>query len=583
MKKMKMMKRVAMIALCMLILACTLVACGTTEAVLDTKFEGQSAEYYFAKLLMQNESARIKFMAAANGYDMDKTGFDDSQVDLSNAQNDPMRAPDATFFVDEAGNPIVETSDDPKISAFHAVNTPYLNTQGKPYYVSVEGAKNALKMVKPADTALLDLGAYNSFLETLSPLDIVRTVEVMRAQSAISTVDESGIFDTLMTWAGKFLGILTYATGGYYVLALFFFAIVVEIVLIYFSIKQQKTSQKQARLKPKEAAIRKKYAGRNDQKAQQALQQELQAMYQQEGVSMFGGCLPLLLQMPILIALYNIVIDPLHYVLGFGSGVSTALQRFAITAKAAGGLGVEITTGRGSIEVLSAAAGKLDGFRTFAWYSNAGQVATELEGVSPPNFSLFGLDMGLTPGFTPPYLLLLIPVLTFAAYFFSMKFTRKFSYQPNMGQTDAQMGCSNNMMDIMMPLMSVYITFITPAAVGIYWIFKCLIGMLKQFLLHKAIPMPVFTEEDYKRAERELKGKARPEDRASQSNSSGKKSLHEEDDEELPERKRDDSEEEEDSIYERRKKAEEEKKAKEAARRLEGAKLKEDRKNNKKK
>ena len=69
------------------------------------------------------------------------------------------------------------------------------------------------------------------------------------------------------------------------------------------------------------------------------------------------------------------------------------------------------------------------------------------------------------------------------------------------------MGCSNNMMDITMPLMSVYITFITPAAVGIYWIFKCIITTLKQFLLHKLMPLPVFTEEDYKRAEKELKAK----------------------------------------------------------------------------
>jgi YidC/Oxa1 family membrane protein insertase len=88
-----------------------------------------------------------------------------------------------------------------------------------------------------------------------------------------------------------------------------------------------------------------------------------------------------------------------------------------------------------------------------------------------------------------------------------MKLNRKFSYQPAM--QDPQMGCSNNMMDITMPLMSVYITFITPAAIGIYWIFKCIIGVLKQFVLHKLMPLPTFTEEDYKRAEKELKGKAR--------------------------------------------------------------------------
>jgi membrane protein insertase Oxa1/YidC/SpoIIIJ len=127
-----------------------------------------------------------------------------------------------------------------------------------------------------------------------------------------------------------------------------------------------------------------------------------------------------------------------------------------------------------------------------------------------------------------------------------------------------------------------------PAAVGIYWIFKCLITTVKQYVLHKAMPMPVFTEEDYKRAEREMKGKLRPEERAPLAGraTGAKKSLHSIDDEdELPARDRTarDFGEEEDSIYERRAKEAAQKKEAESAKRLESAKLKEDRKNNKKK
>ena len=118
-----------------------------------------------------------------------------------------------------------------------------------------------------------------------------------------------------------------------------------------------------------------------------------------------------------------------------------------------------------------------------------------------PNFNLFGLNMGLTPGFQKPYLLLLVPVLTFVAYFVSMKLTRKLTFQPQ--AQDPQMGCSNNMMDITMPLMSVYITFITPAAIGVYWIFKCVLGVGKQALLAVAMPIPKFTDEDYAKAEKE--------------------------------------------------------------------------------
>ena len=126
--------------------------------------------------------------------------------------------------------------------------------------------------------------------------------------------------------------------------------------------------------------------------------------------------------------------------------------------------------------------------------------------------------------------LLLIPILTFLAYFASMKLTRKMTYQPM--QDDKAMGCSNKVMDFMMPAFSVYIAFIMPAAIGVYWIFKCLIGMAKQAILHFAMPTPVFTEEDYKAAEKEMNVRA---DKAPKAKS-GKvvRSLHHIDDEDFP-------------------------------------------------
>ena len=102
------------------------------------------------------------------------------------------------------------------------------------------------------------------------------------------------------------------------------------------------------------------------------------------------------------------------------------------------------------------------------------------------------------------WLVALIPVITFLAYFFSMKMTRKLTYQPMSDNQQAQMGCSNKVMDIVMPLFSVFISFGVPAALGIYWIFKSLIGVVKQFILVKAMPIPKFTEEDYKAAEKEV-------------------------------------------------------------------------------
>ncbi len=564
MKQTKMMKRVLLVVLTLLLLVATLTSCGGGSSELDTvkkAGDGEGCKVYFTRILKLEgaEAAREAFVAASYGYNMLAEGFDDSKVG---------------------------TAEDPKDPA--AVT---YEKDGVLYTVSMDGARAAINLLKPQTDSVGDVSVFEADVAAMTEADVVTIVEMMRDEK----VDLSGnsFPGVILVWVGAFLRLLTSITGGYYVWALFFFAIVVEIALLYFGIKQQKTAQKQAALKPKEAAIRKKYAGRKDQKSQQALQQELQAFYQAEGVNMFGGCLPLLIQMPILIALYNIVINPLRYVLGKGEGVVNAINKFATTARAAGGLGIDITSSnRGSIELLSQIdePGKLAAIKDFAWFQNGEELAAEITDIAGnlPNFDLFGVNAGLTPAFQKPYILLLIPVLTFVAYFFSMKLTRKLSYQPNMGQTDAQMGCSNNMMDIMMPLMSVYITFITPAAVGIYWIFKSIITTVKQLILHKLMPMPVFTEEDYKRAEREMKGKLRPEERAPLAGrpTGAKKSLHSIDDEdELPARDRTarDFGEEEDSIYERRAKEAAQKKEAENAKRLESAKMKSDRKNNNKK
>lgn len=417
------------------------------------------------------------------------------------------------------------------------------------------------------------------------------TVTVVGLMSEIQeTIPQknTGVFDVILGGVGWLLKQITRITFNNYVLALFLFAIIVEIVLIFFAILQQKNSIKQAKLAPKERAIRKKYAGRNDQATQQKLQQEIQKLYQDEGFNPMSGCLPMLVQMPVVIALYRIVMDPLQYVFGYSAKLSEALSTYAAASPAAGGLGLEMTAARGNtIQLLSSLnAEQLENFKNFAYYSNAADF--DLSGVANLNFNVFGINTGLIPSFKEFSWLLIVPVLTFVAYFFSMKVARKLSYQP--AAQDAQTGCSNTMMDVTMPLMSVFITFVTPAAIGIYWIFKCLIGMLQKVILNKIMPLPKFSEEDYKKAERELKGKMRPEDRDPiEVPVKQKKSLHyidEEDD--LPPRERDRShgdEEEEDTPAERRLKeaarAEEERRAQKAN--LEAAPLKKDRKNDKKK
>lgn len=331
-------------------------------------------------------------------------------------------------------------------------------------------------------------------------------------QTNVELDGKGGFWDTLLGWIGTALGWITNTLGGgYYIIGICIFAILVEVLMLPLAIKQQKSSIKQAKLRPKEMAIRKKYAGRDDQVTRQKVATEIQELYQRENVSAASGCLPLLIQMPIILALYNIVVDPLHYVLGQASGMSSALGLYYSTARAAGGLGATVAQSRrGTIEILSRIGDQLEGIRDFMLLRNGEEVYGRMSNMTIPNFTLGGINLGEIPSFNGTKILLLVPVLTFVVYFLSMRLTKKFTYQPsNMtGVDERQAACSNWMMDITMPLMSVYIAFVVPALIGIYWMFKSIISTLSRFVISRVMPYPQFTEEDYRAAEREYAGKA---------------------------------------------------------------------------
>ena len=368
-----------------------------------------------------------------------------------------------------------------------------------------------VSLITVANTkATADKMVVNVDYENLNAADALALIKSM--QTTVSLESSEGFFGKLLGWIGQFIGWMTNTLFfGSYIGGICMFAVIVEILLLPLSIKQQKNSIKQAKLRPKEMAIKKKYAGRNDQATQQRMRQEMQELYQKENVSMAGGCMPLLIQMPILIALYRIVIDPLRYVLGQVPALTSALTTYATTSRAAGGLGLTLSSSNGTIGLLSNlnGDGALQGLGEFMFYRNGEELANRASDLAGniPNFKLWGVDLGINPSFNGNYLLLLIPVLTFVVYFFSMKLTKKFTYQSQAMQ-DQQTACSGWLMDIYMPGMSTVFAFMVPALVGIYWVFKSIISTLRQFIVCRIMPYPKFTEEDYRAAEREYAGKA---------------------------------------------------------------------------
>lgn len=333
-------------------------------------------------------------------------------------------------------------------------------------------------------------------------------------------------FGEIIAWPFAFLMRIFNQLTGSYAVALLLFALVVKLVMLPLSIKQQKTQIRTAKLRPKMAAIEKKYAGRTDRKTLEKKQQELMELQQREGVSPFGGCLPLLIQLPIILILYSVVQKPLTHICRFGEATISTLQGIAESEGLLAKNATEIALFN-AIENNMTLFGDVEGFSA--------------EAISSVNFTLFGLDLTATPTFSPISWLIIIPILTFASSFISMKISRKLMGNNPAAQANTpEMRTSNIIMDLVMPLMSFWFALKLPAALGVYWIYQSVLGVAQQFALSRAMPLPTYTEEEIRAIQRAEKAKQEAARAAMRSGAVSSKSLHhidddDEDEEYVPE------------------------------------------------
>lgn len=332
------------------------------------------------------------------------------------------------------------------------------------------------------------------------------------------------MFDWLNHGLGYVIRFCSSLVNNNYALALLLFALIVKIILFPLGIKQQKNMVVQAKLRPREMAIRKKYAGRTDNATQQKMQEEIMKLYQEEKYNPMSGCLPLLIQLPILFTLYEVIRKPLTYICQFSetvlSEINTVLINNGITAFA------------------DVKAMKANEIKVIAEINEFGmENFTAIEGFTAkniPDFDLFGfLDLSKNP-VDKLWPLIIIPILTFAFTFLSSKITKKLSYQAPSAQ-DAANSSSMKIMEWSMPLLSTYFAFTWPASLGLYWIFQNLLSMLQQFILYKMYPYPKFTEEDYKAAEKAIGAEKKAKKKESDPNKPKVRSLHHIDDDEFEE------------------------------------------------
>ena len=288
-----------------------------------------------------------------------------------------------------------------------------------------------------------------------------------------------GFYDILYVPFGYLFRIL-FSFVENYGLALVIFSVFFRVILLPSTIKQQKSSAKMTRLQPKLKRIKEKYQDYNPQERQQKIQQETSELYQREGYSSMGaGCLPLLIQFPVLIGLYGIIREPLTYVLDLSEAAITALTEAATNLGLIVGNAVAYAESIliSNIDKIVEAAPEL-----LTKYS------AEIETIRSFDFTVFGIDLGNIPsnvysamGISKESILILaVPVLSCLTSLLTSLLTqiRQKKANPNM-ENQQMMGC----MLFGMPLFSVWIAWSLPVGMGMYWILSNLIAFLQTLIL----------------------------------------------------------------------------------------------------
>ena len=342
--------------------------------------------------------------------------------------------------------------------------------------------------------------------------------------------------DFIYSGIGWLLSLFNSWTGNY-IIALLFFAVFAKVILLPLDIKQQKNSIKQAKLRPKEMVIRNKYKGRTDRATQMKMQQEIQDLYQREGYSMFGGCLPMLIQFPIIIILYAVIRAPLTYICNIDTAT---IKSMAEILRDNFGAAAEIISGDNVDQIrVIAEIEKLSPESLAIFNQTFGEFTANL-----PNFNVFGVNLGFSPdqyrtavaGGNFFNIMLLIPALNFIIQFASTKVMKLLQPQP-VASDDPSQGCSMKFMEFTLPLMTVFFAYNMSAAIGVYWIFQNIISLIERFFISRAMPIPKYTEEEIKQIQKAMKkdppaNAARPERRDGEK----PRSLHriDEDDDDVP-------------------------------------------------
>lgn len=297
------------------------------------------------------------------------------------------------------------------------------------------------------------------------------------------------MFEFLITRPMGFIIKFIYDLVQNYGLAIILFTIVIKLILMPLNFRSQKAMRKQQKIQPYIAELQEKY--KNDQ---QKLQQEMMKVYKENNVSMMGGCLPMLLQFPILIGLYQVIQRPLQYMLGVVW--ENAYDEICHLYNGAASISQTLIGNITNISENALNVWNQNQIMISKWASAVGTSGTTLEGVTGNvhpwviDFNFLGLDLSTIPGDAFQHavnngawmglIIFIIPVLAVVSSIVSMKITQAQSGQ----NKNTQANQMSKTMNIMMPAMTGFFTLILPAGLGLYWIISSLIQIAQQLSIN---------------------------------------------------------------------------------------------------
>lgn len=326
----------------------------------------------------------------------------------------------------------------------------------------------------------------------------------------------------LMDWIYSGISNITGGRVESVVLSIVIITIIIYMCLLPLTIKQQKFSKLSQKMQPEMQAIQAKYKNKKDQASMMAMQEETQLLYQKYGISPMGSCVQMLIQMPILFALYRVfynipaylsgvkgsftgLVDSIQQTSGYQDTLVSLMEKYNVVTSSglnASNAASKLADASGDalsnyiIDILYKLPSKgWDALMDGKFFDGI-QSAVEKTHDALLHFNYFlGLNISDTPwyiiksNFTDKpdkwllfvILALLIPVLSYLTQMINIKL------MPQTTNGNDQVASQMKMMNLMMPLMSLFFCFTVPVGLGIYWICSALVRGIQQFFVNRHI------------------------------------------------------------------------------------------------